>query len=157
MNAGVAVLERPAPPASSVDSAGGGVPARRAMVRWAWRLFRREWRQQFLILAMVTVAVAAVVVGATAAVGSQSPATFGFALVGAGLSNVVPTLFSAAAGLASVPAAGVATVATVGYAGLLSGPVVIGAIAQSASLRLGVAFLVVCAVGAALTARSLRA
>ena len=85
------------------------------------------------------------------------PATLGFALVGAGLSNVVPTLFSAAAGLASVPAAGVAMVATAGYAGLLSGPVVIGAIAQGASLRLGLAFLVVCAVGAALAARSLRA
>jgi MFS family permease len=85
------------------------------------------------------------------------PATLGFALVGAGLSNVVPTLFSAAAGLASVPAAGVAMVATAGYAGLLSGPVVIGAIAQGASLRLGLAFLVVCAVGAALAGRALRA
>ena len=72
------------------------------------------------------------------------PATLGFALVGIGLSNVVPTLFSAAAGLASVPAAGVAMVATAGYAGLLSGPVVIGAIAQGASLRLGFAFLIVC-------------
>jgi MFS family permease len=85
------------------------------------------------------------------------PATLGFALVGAGLSNVVPTLFSAAAGLASVPAAGVAMVATAGYAGLLSGPVVIGAIAQSASLRLGIAFLILCVGVAAVAARSLRA
>ncbi len=84
-------------------------------------------------------------------------ATLGFALVGAGLSNVVPTLFSAAAGLASVPAAGVAMVATAGYAGLLSGPVVIGAIAQSAGLRLGIAFLILCAGVAAVAARSLRA
>ena len=85
-----------------------------------------------------------------------APATLGFALVGAGLSNVVPTVFSAAAGLASIPAAGVAMVATAGYAGLLSGPVVIGAIAQVASLRLGIAFLIVCAAVAAGTARSLR-
>ena len=85
------------------------------------------------------------------------PATFGFALVGVGLSNVVPTLFSAAAGRTSVPAAGVAMVATAGYAGLLSGPVVIGAIAQGASLRLGIASLIVCAGVAAATARSLRA
>ena len=28
----------------------GGVPARRAVIRWAWRLFRREWRQQLLVL-----------------------------------------------------------------------------------------------------------
>jgi hypothetical protein len=86
-----------------------------------------------------------------------APATLGFALVGVGLSNVVPTLFSAAAGLASVPAAGVAVVATAGYAGLLSGPVVIGAIAESASLRLGLAFLILCVGVAAMAARSLRA
>jgi len=24
----------------------GGIPARRAVTHWAWRLFRREWRQQ---------------------------------------------------------------------------------------------------------------
>ena len=36
----------------------GGVAARRAVVRWAWRLFRREWRQQFLVLALLAVAVA---------------------------------------------------------------------------------------------------
>jgi MFS family permease len=85
------------------------------------------------------------------------PATLGFALVGAGLSNVVPTLFSAAAGRTPVPAAGVAMVATAGYAGLLSGPIVIGAIAQGASLRLGIAFLILCVGVAGVTARSLRA
>ena len=52
---------------------------------------------------------------------------------------------------------GVAMVATAGYAGLLSGPVVIGAIAQGASLRLGIAFLILCVGVAAATARSLRA
>src|SRR5215218_2829724 len=41
----------------------GGVPARRAVVRWAWRMFRREWRQQLLVLTLLTVAV-------TAAIGS---------------------------------------------------------------------------------------
>jgi putative ABC transport system permease protein len=45
----------------------GGGPARRAMARWAWRLFRREWRQQVLVLALLTVAIAAVIFGATAA------------------------------------------------------------------------------------------
>ena len=84
-------------------------------------------------------------------------ATLGFALVGVGLSNVVPTLFSAAARRTPVPAAGVAMVATAGYAGLLSGPVAIGAIAQGASLRLGIAFLILCVGVAAATARSVRA
>jgi putative ABC transport system permease protein len=41
----------------------GGMPARRAVIRWAWRLLRREWRQQILILALIAVAVAATTVG----------------------------------------------------------------------------------------------
>ena len=45
----------------------GGVPARRAVVRWASRLFRREWRQQVLVLALLTVTVAAAIGVATAA------------------------------------------------------------------------------------------
>jgi putative ABC transport system permease protein len=45
----------------------GGVAARRAVIRWAWRLFRREWRQQLLILALLTVAVAATVFSVSAA------------------------------------------------------------------------------------------
>ena len=36
-------------------------------MRWAWRLFRREWRQQVLVLALLTVAVAAAIFGASAA------------------------------------------------------------------------------------------
>ncbi|MFI5956756.1 ABC transporter permease [Cryptosporangium sp. NPDC051539] len=41
----------------------GGLAARRAVVRWAWRLFRREWRQQLLVLALLLTAVAATTVG----------------------------------------------------------------------------------------------
>jgi putative ABC transport system permease protein len=43
------------------------MPARRAVARWAWRLFRREWRQQALVLALLTLAIAAVMAGTTAA------------------------------------------------------------------------------------------
>jgi putative ABC transport system permease protein len=39
------------------------MPARKAIRRWAWRLFRREWRQQALVLFLLVVAVAAMVVG----------------------------------------------------------------------------------------------
>ncbi|MGD9701677.1 MAG: FtsX-like permease family protein [Acidimicrobiia bacterium] len=39
----------------------GGRPARRAIVRWAWRMFRREWRQQALVLGLLTVAIAATI------------------------------------------------------------------------------------------------
>jgi putative ABC transport system permease protein len=48
----------------------GGLAARRPLVRWAWRLFRREWRQQILVIALVAVAVAASVCGVTIAYNS---------------------------------------------------------------------------------------
>ena len=61
----------------------GGVPARRAVFRWGWRLFRREWRQQLLVLGLLTVAVAATVWGASVVTNTQLPnpdyATFGTA------------------------------------------------------------------------------
>jgi putative ABC transport system permease protein len=41
----------------------GGGPARRAIFRWSWRLFRREWRQQMLVLALIAFSVAATTVG----------------------------------------------------------------------------------------------
>ena len=56
----------------------GGVPARRAMTRWAWRLFRREWRQQLLILALVIVATAGTILGAAVSTNSTQVANFGF-------------------------------------------------------------------------------
>ncbi len=51
----------------------GGVAARRAVVRWAWRMFRREWRQQVLVVALLTVAVAAAI-GSITLVYNTSPA-----------------------------------------------------------------------------------
>jgi putative ABC transport system permease protein len=47
--------------------AGGGVAARRAVARWAWRLFRREWRQQILVLALLILAVSAAAFSVSAA------------------------------------------------------------------------------------------
>ncbi|MGI8451144.1 MAG: hypothetical protein ACR2MP_28960, partial [Streptosporangiaceae bacterium] len=55
----------------------GGVPARRAVIRWAWRLLRVEWRQQLPILALVTVAVAATIVGAAVATTTPPAANAG--------------------------------------------------------------------------------
>ncbi|HZD98545.1 MAG TPA: FtsX-like permease family protein [Micromonosporaceae bacterium] len=67
-----AVLDRPA------ATRDGGAPARRAVVRWAWRLFRREWRQQLLVLALIIVAVAATILGAAIASNTPPPANVGF-------------------------------------------------------------------------------
>ena len=41
----------------------GGLPARRAVLRWAWRVYRREWRQQVLVIAMLTFTVAGALLG----------------------------------------------------------------------------------------------
>jgi putative ABC transport system permease protein len=57
---------------------GGGVAARRAVMRWAWWLFRSEWRQQLLMLALIVVAVAAVFVAAAVATNNPAPANAGF-------------------------------------------------------------------------------
>ncbi len=48
------------------------------MIRWAWRLFKREWRQQILILALIAVAVAATIIGAAVAVNTPPPSNSGF-------------------------------------------------------------------------------
>jgi putative ABC transport system permease protein len=69
-----ALRERPA----RTRAGNGGVPARRAVTRWAWRLFRREWRQQLLVLALIIVAVAATVLGAAVATNTPPPANAGF-------------------------------------------------------------------------------
>jgi putative ABC transport system permease protein len=97
----VDLLERPSRAGVSDRASEGGVPARRAMVRWAWRLFRREWRQQLLILALVIVAVAATVVGATVATNAPAPAGAGFGTAGylATLQGTGPQLRAALAKL----------------------------------------------------------
>ena len=69
-------------------------------------------------------------------------AAIGFAFVGLGLGNVAPVAFSAAARGGADPAAGVAPVATVGYAGLLLGPPVIGFLSGAAGLRVALACLI---------------
>ena len=61
-----------------VGTGDGGLAARRAVSRWAWRMFRREWRQQLLVLALIVVAVAATVVGAAVATNTPPAADAGF-------------------------------------------------------------------------------
>jgi putative ABC transport system permease protein len=50
----------------------GGFAARRAVVRWAWRMFRREWRGQILVTALLAVAVAAAIGSVTVAYNSST-------------------------------------------------------------------------------------
>ncbi len=50
----------------------GSASARRAVIRWAGRMFRREWRQQLVIVALLTVAVAAAIGSITAVYNTTS-------------------------------------------------------------------------------------
>jgi len=62
-------------------------------------------------------------------------ALIGFVLVGLGAANIVPVMFGAAGRLPGTsPGMAIATVTTLGYAGLLSGPALIGFLAQISSL-----------------------
>jgi MFS family permease len=62
-------------------------------------------------------------------------AFIGFTLVGAGASNIVPVLFTAAGNQTSMPMGlAIAAVVSMGYAGLLAGPALIGFIAELSSL-----------------------
>jgi MFS family permease len=80
----------------------------------------------------------------------------GFGLVGLGVSNVVPIVFSAAARVGSSAAAGVAMAASAGYSGLLLGPVLIGALATLFGLKASLWLLVAGGGFIALTANSMR-
>jgi putative ABC transport system permease protein len=91
--------------APRTGSGNGGVPARRAVFRWGWRLFRREWRQQLLVLAMLGLAVAATVWGAgvvtNAGLANPNWPGYGTAAAKATLSGSDPNL---AADIASIQA-----------------------------------------------------
>ena len=71
-----------------------------------------------------------------------SLAIIGFALVGLGLSNIVPILFSAAGYLSPTsPGQGIAAVTTTGYFGFLVGPPIIGLLAKLITLSGAFQFL----------------
>lgn len=86
--------------------------------------------------------------GLALALAAAQPAAsgIGFGLVGLGMANVIPVLFSAAGrsrGMA--PSIGVSMAATLGYAGFLIGPPVIGLAADLIGLRVALLVLVAAA------------
>ncbi len=76
---------------------------------------------------------------------------FGFGLVGLGLSNIVPIVFSLAGNYPGIqPGVGIAAATTIGYSGFVFGPPLIGFIADAYDMRialglLGVLFLIMAA------------
>jgi predicted MFS family arabinose efflux permease len=60
----------------------------------------------------------------------------GFVLIGCGASNIVPVLFTAAGSQRDMPASlAVSAISTIGYAGILAGPGVIGFVAHAVGLQ----------------------
>lgn len=79
---------------------------------------------------------AALGLGLALAVPVPVVAIVGFGLMGFGLAAVVPIIFRAAGSQPGIPSAvGIAAVSTMGYAGGLLGPPIIGTLARAASLR----------------------
>ena len=72
----------------------------------------------------------------------------GFGLVGFGMANLIPLLFSAAArARPGEPGAGIAAVATTGYLGFIAGPPLIGVIADWTGVTAALGLLVALCIG----------
>jgi predicted MFS family arabinose efflux permease len=90
-------------------------------------------------------------------VGSWPVALVGYALVGAGCSNIVPVLFSGIGRQTDMPqSVAVPAITTLGYAGILIGPAAIGLVARAASLPAAFMILALMLVGVAASGRLLR-
>jgi hypothetical protein len=80
----------------------------------------------------------------------------GCTLIGAGCANIVPVLFSAVGRQNVMPEnVAVPAITTLGYAGILAGPVCIGFIAHLASLPTAFLILAAMLVGVSLSSRIL--
>ncbi len=91
-------------------------------------------------------ALAAVGLGTGLLIGRPAAAVVGFACLGLGCSNVVPVLFSAAGRTPGVvPARALAAVTLMGYTAFLTGPPLIGLLAQFTTLPVALGLLVVSA------------
>ena len=119
------------------------------------RLVRRFGSVRVL---QVSAAIAAIGLGVALAVGHPAAAIVGFGLVGLGIANVVPVLFSAAGQTPGLQAGtAIAAVATTGYLGFLGGPPAIGLVAEATGLPMALGLVSLsCALIAGGAARALR-
>jgi len=103
--------------------------------------------------------------GLTAAVGlalatfatTWEAALVGYALVGAGCSNIVPVLYTAVGKQTVMPESiAVPAITTLGYAGILAGPAVIGFVAHGSSLSFAFGLMAVLLVAVAIGGKVLK-
>jgi fucose permease len=123
-----------------------------ALTRFAGDRMRARWSGLVLLQAGATLA--ALALALVLLTHHVAFALAGFALVGVGLANVVPVLFSAAARVPGVaPAHGISAVASIGYCGFMVGPSAIGFVAQLSSLSVALAMVAGLGAATALSAR----
>lgn len=123
------------------------------------RLFGDRLRLRFADVALVRALGLLAIAGMLLALfgGSVWISVAGFALVGLGLSVVVPILIGAAGNRPDIePSSGVAAVASFGYGGLLLGPPLIGLLAEHVGLRLALLVVVGLCAGLVLQAQLVR-
>ncbi len=88
-------------------------------------------------------------------IGEPLIAVVGFGLVGLGLANIIPVLFSTAGQVRGVPPGmALAAVASTGYFGFLAGPPLIGLVAKTTNLSMGLGLVSVCCALIAVSART---
>ncbi|CAD5366278.1 Fucose permease [Rubrivivax sp. A210] len=123
-----------------------------ALARFGGDALRQRFAERRLVV--VGASLAAVAMAALLLVGHPLLALVGYVLVGAGLALVVPILYNAATKVPGVsrPAA-IASVSSIGYAGFLIGPPLIGSVAQVWSLTAAMSLVAVAAAVLALGAR----
>jgi MFS family permease len=91
------------------------------------------------------------------AAGSYWLGLLGFALMGIGYATIVPMAFTRAASQKDVSAGtAIASVATLGYGGILLGPPILGGLAELTSMRLAFLLLVILALVMAALGGALR-
>lgn len=84
-------------------------------------------------------------------------ALLGYALVGAGCSNIVPVLYTAVGKQTLMPEAiAVPAITTIGYAGILAGPALIGFVAHGSSLSVAFGLLALSLVAVAASGKVLK-
>ncbi|MGN8342890.1 MFS transporter [Pseudomonas sp. SMV71] len=84
-------------------------------------------------------------------------ALLGYALVGAGCSNIVPVLYTAVGKQTLMPEAiAVPAITTIGYAGILAGPALIGFVAHGSSLSIAFGLLAISLVAVAASGKVLK-
>lgn len=127
-----------------------------AAMRFAGDWVRARASEHRMLIVLPTMS--AVAMGLILLVARPWPAIAGMAVVGVGLATVVPILYNAATRIPGMSrAAAIASVSSIGYAGFMIGPPLVGAVAEALSLTAAMTVLIVASLTLAVGSRSVPA